>query len=175
MVQKQLRTGPPSPLEKVRKFPSPTTVPRATTLIIWSEWINGSRWKAHIPHLPKNSTWERHFPIRTHRYHPITWERGGGLGAGKEQEIPEIWSNYWHTKNFNGWSGDSSVEQPEDRTNSRSNGANQHRPGSAKALGNAGNGPNSGRGQSIRMRELRSEDYGSSTETDSRLEILQRG
>lgn len=41
--------------------------------------------------------------------------------------------------------------------------------------GKAGNGSNSGRGQSIHMRELRSEDYGSGTETDSRLEILQRG
>lgn len=60
---------------------------------------------------------------------------GGGSRAGKEQQIPEIWSNYWHTKNFNGWSGDSSVEQPEHRTHSRSDGANQHRLGSAKALG----------------------------------------
>lgn len=32
MVEKQLKTGPPSPLEKVRKFPSTTTVPRATTV-----------------------------------------------------------------------------------------------------------------------------------------------
>lgn len=78
-----------------------------------------------IPHLAKESTGGKGFSfIKTQCYHqPKIGKALGELGRNsRQQRIPEIESNYWHTKS----SAVISVANPMDITNTNTEDKQQH-------------------------------------------------